>query len=165
MVLRLSSSQFQTISAHAQQTYPEECCGLLIGHLHQEGGSTKTVVEVWEVENAWTADVEAEIQLIYAQSRASQLDRSKLERYWIDPQDMLNAQRSARDRHLNVIGIYHSHPNHPAIPSECDRLLAWAEYSYIIVSVQEGISQDVRCWHLDSNHQFQSEEIIICQQV
>jgi proteasome lid subunit RPN8/RPN11 len=83
----------------------------------------------------------------------------KSDRYWIDPQDLLVAQRYARDRQINILGIYHSHPDHPAVPSESDRLLAWSDYSYLILSVQSGIVSDYRCWTLDQHHQFQLEEV------
>jgi proteasome lid subunit RPN8/RPN11 len=60
---------------------------------------------------------------------------------------------------MNIIGIYHSHPDHPAVPSESDRLLAWSAYSYIILSVQSNGVADYRSWTLDEEQQFQEEEI------
>lgn len=74
---------------------------------------------------------------------------------------MLKVQKEARDRQLDIIGIYHSHPDHPAIPSEFDRLCGWQAYSYIIVSVLQGKARDVLSWSLDDNHQFQPEEIVV----
>jgi proteasome lid subunit RPN8/RPN11 len=73
---------------------------------------------------------------------------------------MLKAQKDARDRNLDIIGIYHSHPDHPAVPSEFDRAIAWQRYSYVIVSVQQGKTCDLQSWSLDDNCQFQSEEIL-----
>ena len=159
MVLQLSPKHLQTMSAHAETTYPEECCGIILGYLTSEG---KTVVEVMPTENAWNAETAAELP------GDDTLDYSKRQRYAIAPQVMLQAQKQARDwakptaegnRKLNIIGIYHSHTDNPAIPSEYDRQLAWQEYSYIIVSVQNGKAGDIKSWSLDDNHQFQQEVI------
>jgi proteasome lid subunit RPN8/RPN11 len=150
MVLQLLPKHLQTIYTHAETTYPEECCGIILGNLTSEG---KTVVEVMPTENAWNAETAAELP------GDDTLDYSKRQRYAIAPQVMLQAQKEARDSKLNIIGIYHSHTDHPAIPSEYDRQLAWQEYSYIIVSVQNGKASDMKSWTLDDNHQFQQEII------
>lgn len=150
MVLQLLPKHLQTIYTHAETTYPEECCGIILGNLTSEG---KTVVEVMPTENAWNAETAAELP------GDDTLDYSKRQRYAIAPQVMLHAQKEARDRKLNIIGIYHSHTDHPAIPSEYDRQLAWQEYSYIIVSVQNGKASDMKSWTLDDSHQFQQEAI------
>jgi proteasome lid subunit RPN8/RPN11 len=150
MVLQLLPKHLQTIYTHAETTYPEECCGIILGNLTSEG---KTVVEVMPTENAWNAETAAELP------GDDTLDYSKRQRYAIAPQVMLQAQKEARDRKLNIIGIYHSHTDHPAIPSEYDRQLAWQEYSYIIVSVQNGKASDMKSWTLDDSHQFQQEAI------
>lgn len=158
MNLHIPAPQFNLITAHAEQTYPEECCGLLIGTIAPDQ-TRATVVETWQVENAWSAESDA-IRELYQSAHANQ-PSTKLERYWIDPRDLLNAQRYVRDHHLHLLGIYHSHPDHAAIPSECDRVLAWSHYSYWIVAVQHGMAQEVSSWRLDDHHQFQREEIII----
>ena len=150
MVLQLLPKHLQTIYTHAETTYPEECCGIILGNLTREG---KTVVEVMPTENAWNAETAAELP------GDDTLDYSKRQRYAIAPQVMLQAQKEARDCKLNIIGIYHSHTDHPAIPSEYDRQLAWQEYSYIIVSVQNGKASDIKSWTLDDTHQFQQEAI------
>lgn len=150
MVLQLSPKHLQTMSTHAETSYPEECCGIIFGYLASEG---KTVVEIMPTENAWNAETAADFP------RDDTLDYSKRQRYAIAPQVMLQAQKEARDRKLNIIGIYHSHTDHPAIPSEYDRQLAWQEYSYIIVSVRNGKAGDIKSWSLDDNHQFQQEAI------
>lgn len=150
MVLQLLPKHLQTIYTHAETTYPEECCGIILGYLTSEG---KTVVEVMPTENAWNAETAADLP------GDDTLDYSKRQRYAIAPQVMLHAQKEARDRKLNIIGIYHSHTDHPAIPSEYDQKLAWQEYSYIIVSVQNGKASDMKSWTLDDNHQFQQEVI------
>lgn len=83
------------------------------------------------------------------------------DRYWIDPADLLRIQKQARHQGLEIIGIYHSHPDHPAVPSECDRRLAWPVYSYLIASVRGGQVVDLQSWRLNDHQQFESEEIKI----
>ncbi|NJR38633.1 MAG: M67 family metallopeptidase [Leptolyngbyaceae cyanobacterium CSU_1_4] len=153
MVVQFLNSQVQQIIIHAVRTYPQECCGLLLGHLSPDR-SCKQVIKIWETVNAWNPEVGADLTTIIPQ-----LGQGKRDRFWIDPQDLLAAQRDARDHQMNIVGIYHSHPDHPAVPSESDRLLAWSEYSYLILSVRSGIVSDYRCWALDHHQQFQPEEM------
>ncbi|MEC4818121.1 MAG: M67 family metallopeptidase [Scytonema sp. PMC 1069.18] len=148
-MLQLSPKHQQTIYTHAESTYPEECCGIILGYLTNE---SKTVVEVIPTENAWNAETAPD-------DFRNDTEFSKRRRYTIAPQTMLQVQKEARDRELNIIGIYHSHPDYPANPSEFDRQYAWQEYSYIIVSVQNGQAGDIKSWTLDDNHQFQQEAI------
>ena len=149
MILQLLPQHQEIIRSHAESTYPDECCGIILGHGMSD---RKTVVEVIPTENAWntaaTADFPGDIS-----------GETQRRRYAIAPQVMLKVQREARDRSLNIIGIYHSHPDAAAIPSECDRLYAWPEYSYIIVSVQKGKAETLQSWSLDDSHQFQPEAI------
>lgn len=157
MPLHLTQDQLHQIQTQAERTYPEECCGLLLGERDRSGN--KQVHEIRETPNAWTAEATAELAL---QIPAAQISEgAKLDRYWIDPRDLLKAQKYCRDRNWTILGIYHSHPDHPAIPSECDRVLAWAEYIYLILSLQQGKTQDVRGWQLDASHQFQPEKLRI----
>ncbi|MEB3211282.1 MAG: M67 family metallopeptidase, partial [Leptolyngbyaceae bacterium] len=165
MTLQLTGEQLNAIFEHAERAYPEECCGLLLGQTLSQNSTQsetnlsfdKTVVELWATQNDW--DNEAEASMASLSSHASQHHLTKARRYWIDPRQMLEAQRYARDRQLDIIGIYHSHPDHSATPSECDRAAAWHQYSYMIVSVQHGKAKHVLSWTLDEDNQFQSEEI------
>lgn len=159
MVLYLTATQLYQIQTQAERTYPEECCGLLLGQFDRSGDPE--VYEIWETANAWTAEVTAELSFQLPAARIA--EGAKRDRYWIDPRDLLKAQRYCRDRDWTILGIYHSHPDHAAIPSECDRVLAWAEYVYVIVSVQQGRAQDVLGWRLDANHQFQPAELRIIE--
>ncbi|MBH8572800.1 M67 family metallopeptidase [Nostocaceae cyanobacterium CENA369] len=147
-VLKLLPEHLQNIRTHAESTYPDECCGIILGYLAIEG---KTAVEVMPTANAWSTEAAN-----FSQENAMDSER---QRYAIAPQVMLQVQREARDRSLNIIGIYHSHTDNPAIPSECDRIYAWQGYSYIIVSVQNGKAGELKSWSLDNNHQFQLESI------
>lgn len=157
MVIKVTAKHLQAIQAHAESTYPDECCGFLMGEI---AGDVKTLVEVWPTENAWNPEVAEALPEIES---GDKLERSRRDRFVIAPSAMLKAMKQGRDRHLTIIGIYHSHPEHPAIPSECDRALAWPQYSYIIVSVYQGKVQDLRNWSLDGEGNFQSEEIITLQ--
>jgi proteasome lid subunit RPN8/RPN11 len=152
-VLNLHSYHLQDIQTHAESTYPEECCGLLLGHL---SGDARTLLEVLPTENSWDEETADAFQLVDGLSKRKS---SKRNRFSIAPQVMLWAQKEARNRNLNIIGIYHSHTDHPAVPSEFDRVIAWPQYSYIIVSVRQGLACDLKSWSLDDNQQFQPEEI------
>lgn len=152
LLIKLQSHHLETIRTHAESTYPNECCGLLIGQLIPD----KTVVEVLPTENAWNADSAEAFQAV--EESVSWSD-SKRDRYVIAPEVMFKAQKEAREHQLEIIGIYHSHPDHSAVPSEVDRVWAWPVYSYIIVSVQQGKACELNSWSLDDNHHFQREEI------
>lgn len=163
MVLELSPAHLEAIATHAAQTYPEECCGLLLGQIHRDRPDVKTLVEVWATENVWNAEIAASLDASLTQAS------TKETYYWIDPKEMLAAQKYGRSlksstsdgRGLDIIGIYHSHPDHPAIPSQFDRTYAWSQYSYIIVSVQQGKAVDIRSWSLDEQHNFQPEDLLM----
>ena len=157
-VLLIRSADLKAVQAYAERAYPYECCGVLLGHRDGAGAaSLSAVVEVTPLINAWTpglADWLAPEFVAFGPS-LGQRSSTQAERYWIDPQDLLRQQRRARDRGLIILGIYHSHPDHPAEPSECDRVMAWTDYVYVIVAVNQGVAMDTSCWQLDSNHQFQ----------
>jgi proteasome lid subunit RPN8/RPN11 len=142
------------MQTHAESTYPEECCGLLLGNLR---GDVKTLVEVLPTQNSWGDDGVDDFQAIES---SAQRKSSKCNRFSIAPKVMLQAQKDARDRNLDIIGIFHSHPDHSAVPSEFDRAIAWQQYSYIIVSVQQGKACDLKSWSLNDEQQFQPEEIL-----
>ncbi len=155
MVLALSAQQLAAISAHAERVYPEECCGLLVGKIQpQPGELQKRLIALVPLDNEWTAEA-------FPQESSMASAQTKRRRYSISSEDMLRTQRQAREQGLNIIGVYHSHPDHEAVPSECDRALAWPEYAYVIVSVCGGKAVDVQNWALDSTHQFQSEAMRI----
>ncbi len=156
-MIQLLATHLQDIFQHAESTYPEECCGILLGSLTE---TQKTVTEIILTENAWNPDT----ALDFSDDKLSDdidksISLSKRRRYAIAPEVMLKAQKSARDSGINIIGIFHSHPDYPAKPSEFDRNYAWQEYSYIIVSVQNGKAAEINSWVLDSKDKFQTEEI------
>lgn len=148
-MINLQEEHLQIIYTQAEKTYPEECCGILLGYF---SSGKKTVVEIIPTENAWKSDIAADFS-------HDNLEYSKRKRYAIAPQILLQVQKDAREKNLDIIGFFHSHPDYLAIPSEFDSLCAWQEYSYIIVAVQNGKYNNINSWCLDETHQFQPEII------
>jgi proteasome lid subunit RPN8/RPN11 len=147
MTIEISSAQLKTIFDRATAIYPEECCGILLGKF---AGKCKIVVEVIPTINEWTAS-----------ALDDELPRTKHSRFTIPAPEIFQAQKRGRDLNLEIIGFFHSHPDYPAIPSECDRAQAWEIYSYPIVSVIQGEAIEIKSWVLDEDRVFRSEEIQI----
>lgn len=176
-VLVLQSHQLDQIRAHAEQVYPHECCGLLMGRIEfREGdaegsqlGQIKVLVEVIPTENVWNStsvdqfsgNLDDNFSNNPTHDGTLTVSTTPERHYTIAPEAMLEAQKQGRDRNLSIIGIYHSHPDHPATPSEFDRVYAWPEYSYVIVSVQLGKAVEVKSWQLNAEHQFCGETILL----
>ena len=139
-MLYLTEEHIKQIEKHGEQTYPFECGGMLIGDFAADG--VKTILELLPMENA--------------------MDESeKHNRVLITPKDVLRAERYAREKKLDVVGYYHSHPDHPARPSQFDLDHALPVWSYIIVSVESGKAVDVRAWEMENDRsKFNEEEII-----
>ena len=167
MTLKLSADHIQAMNAHAERTYPDECCGLMLGNVQESDtgfaqmnqraeSSVRVVTTLYPVENSWDQQVATDLQ---------DESPSKTRRYAIAPAVMLKAMRDARSRNLAIIGIYHSHPDCPAVPSECDRRLAWQHYSYSIISVQQGKATEFYSWSLDVDYQFQPELLVILETI
>lgn len=137
MALEVTSEQNRAMVDHAEEAYPHECCGFLLG------GEEEGVKIVRRVRAA-----------------ANQRDDSPQNRYLIDPREFMNVDREARAAGCEIVGIYHSHPDHPARPSEFDREHAWPYYSYIILSVEQGKVVAGYSWLLDDNRgTFQEESV------
>lgn len=138
MALRLTAEQHAAIARHGEQTYPHECCGVLLGGA---GAAAREVAEIVPMRNANT--------------------ESPRNRFDFDPKEHLAVQRQARERGLDVVGFYHSHPDHPARPSQYDlEHAAWPGYSYVIVSVAEGRAAALNSFELaDDRSHFIQEEI------
>jgi proteasome lid subunit RPN8/RPN11 len=135
--LVISARDLHAARQHAAASYPDECCGVLIGRILDDS----TVVE-----SVLAADNER--------------DDSRHNRYLINPETVLAAHKAARALGLDVVGYYHSHPDHPARPSEFDREHAWPGVSYLIVSVEKGSVADARSWRLaDDREKFDEEKI------
>jgi len=153
--LRLSKSARAAIVAHGEAGYPLEVCGFLAGSAEEDG---RTAVEAWLVPNAWEADPEARGQMVRALEAAggpATADRwesaDEGRRFLVDPKDVLAAMKRARAEGRELIGLYHTHPEHPAVPSDFDRSAAWPEWSYVILSVRGGQAAELRSWSLSSD--------------
>ncbi|WP_269634892.1 M67 family metallopeptidase [Rubidibacter lacunae] len=139
MTVIVCPALWQKLREHLARAYPYEGCGLLLGTAAE---TDTTVAEVWIAKNAWDATA-AELF-----PEAATLGSAR-DRFAIDPRELLQAQKSGRDRGLDIVGVYHSHPDSEAVPSAFDREIAWAAYAYLIASVQQGRVAEVRCWRLD----------------
>ncbi|MEM9770716.1 MAG: M67 family metallopeptidase, partial [Cyanobacteria bacterium P01_D01_bin.73] len=155
MTLYLSAEDQTKIFRAGEAAFPRECCGILLGRLKRDkdGAAIAQVMEVHPVDNAWTSDYNEKFDVIPGAQETAE------RRFTIDPRDLFRLQKLGRDRGFDIIGIYHSHPNHPAVPSDFDRTYAWANYSYPIVAVHHGKAVDLRSWRLDQSGQFQRETI------
>jgi proteasome lid subunit RPN8/RPN11 len=141
MGLQLNQTQTEAIRQHSVRDYPSECCGMLLGKAE---GDLKQVREVVPLNN-----------LRHEASRAQELlpvddpgRETEKNRFLIDPLDQLRVEKDARARGLDVVGYYHSHPDHPARPSNYDRDHAWPWYSYVIIAVEQGVPKDLTSWVL-----------------
>ena len=128
----------QLLAEDALSTFPDECCGFLFGREETDG--TRLVVDILAVDNSKEGD--------------------KRRRFEISPLDYMTAEQHALDHDWTLLGIYHSHPNHPAIPSEHDRKAAQPFFSYVIVSVMNSEIDHFRSWLLNDEAQFEEEKII-----
>ncbi len=123
------------INQHAELIFPDECCGFLYGQEQEDG--TRTISVIRQVDNAKSGD--------------------KRRRFEITPKDYMQAEEFALKNNLSLLGIYHSHPGHPAIPSEHDRVAAQPYFSYVIISVKQGITDHIRSWRLNDDSRFEEE--------
>jgi proteasome lid subunit RPN8/RPN11 len=133
MAITLDPGVITAIGEHGQQTYPNECCGALIG---RDG----IVSESYALPNTTS--------------------EGPRRRFLVRPDDYRAAEARAAETGRELLGFYHSHPDHPAQPSQYDLDHAWPSFSYVIVSVREGESREVRSWRLrEDRSQFDEEAI------
>ena len=140
-MLKLTSQHVDAIRRHGEQGYPAESCGMLLGHAD---GQLRAVTEVVPLKNL-RHDPERAQELLPLAEPGRESERN---RFLIDPREQLRVEKDARARRLDVLGYYHSHPDHPARPSEYDREHAWPWYSYVILSVEQGTARDLNSWVL-----------------
>jgi proteasome lid subunit RPN8/RPN11 len=142
-VLKMSDPVYRQLREHGEETYPHECCGVLLG---------KALDNVNEVESAIRA----------GNTRTD----SAHNRYHIAPQELIAIQRQARSRDLDIVGFYHSHPDHPARWSSTDLNEAhWFGCSYVITSVEKGKAEQTNSFFLagtgEDDKRFENEEIAL----
>jgi len=135
--LHITTAARSQMIEDAQRTFPDECCGFLFG---SETDDVRTVSAITVVDNSKEGD--------------------KRRRFEIKPLDYLRAERYADENGLALLGIYHSHPNHPSMPSEHDRVAAQPYFSYVIISVYERQFRSLQSWQLNEQSQFEEEEIL-----
>jgi len=140
-MLKISQADYDAIRAHGEETYPHECCGVLLGRFD---GDDRVVERAMRCTNTRT-------------------DRGA-DRYNIDPAELIRIQREARPSGLDIIGFYHSHPDHPAQWSQTDFADAhWLGCSYVITSVQQRKATVTNSFLLagefEENKRFENEEI------
>ncbi|MCL2054466.1 MAG: M67 family metallopeptidase [Oscillospiraceae bacterium] len=136
-MIYLSEEIKSLIKTEGEKAYPNECCGVVYGNY----GDCKKAISIEPIVNASEGG-------------------EQYHRFLITAEAMLNAELRARELKLDILGFYHSHPDHPAAPSEYDREHALPFYSYIIVSVANGKAGDFTSWELSSDREnFFSEEI------
>ncbi len=139
MTLIISKINLDEVIKHALETYPEECCGLLVGKREDE---RKVVVKVVKCKNVYVGD--------------------RKRRYMVDALDIYNVEKDAERHGLMLVGIYHSHPDYPARPSVYDAEVAWSSMSYLIVSIRDKRPEEVTAWIFDKkNEEFLREDIIV----
>lgn len=130
------------IHQHGEQSYPEEGAGLMLG---SDADGRREVTDILPLTNA-------------------REDSARHNRYLITAEDMLAGEREAMRLSLDIVGVFHSHPDHPNRPSEFDREWALPWYSYLITSVWKGSAEGSRAWRLtDDRDVFNEEAIVITQ--
>ena len=135
----VSKTHFNQMVKHALSDYPHECCGGLLGTFDTH---TKHIKKVVELSNQWD-DTDSE---------------TKRRRFKITPSDYKKLEQLADDAKLHLLGFYHSHPDHPAIPSETDLSYAWPFFSYPIISIMQSKYADIQSYYLDQG-QLQKEAV------
>ena len=143
-MLKISGQDLDSLRQHGEETYPHECCGVLLGRFEDDG--TRAVSSTARAGNTRTD--------------------SAHNRYNIDPRELVRIQREARDRSEDILGFYHSHPDHPARWSATDLAEAhWLGCSYVITSVEKGKAAITNSFDLtgsdESEKQLKDEPIVI----
>ena len=133
--LQVAREAAEAIRTHGREAYPHECCGALLG-------------------------IEGEVSEVFALPNTT--EEGPRRRFLVRPDDYRAAERGASDRGLELLGFYHSHPDHPARPSQYDLDHAWPYFAYIIVSVRGGVAEEMTSWRLrDDRSAFDEEPLAI----
>ena len=124
MTLRMPAPLLDQVRREGERAYPSECCGAIAGPVEGE----KRAARLYPLANRRTDDPH---------------------RYLIEAEQLRSVEREAQANNWEILGFYHSHPDHPAIPSEFDTSHAWPWYSYLIVAVADGLAESAASWVLD----------------
>jgi len=140
-VIAVPTHAVEAIRAHGREAYPEECCGALLGTI--ENGQTR-VARIERMGNA--------------------REDERWHRYAIEPLDYLRVEKAASAQGLGLIGFYHSHPDHPAAPSEYDREHAFPFFHYLVLAVASGEPGELTAWILSEDRgRFESEPLAVAE--
>ena len=135
-MLKLSESIYNALRKHGEETYPHECCGVLLGR---------------SVQNADNLDINTVEDAVRAGNTRTDAAHN---RYHIAPQELIKIQRQGRERGLDIVGFYHSHPDHPAQWSKTDFEEAhWLGCSYVITAVANGVAQQTNSFLLTGTNE------------
>ncbi len=142
-MLKIGQQQYDALRQHGEHTYPHECCGVLLGSMD---GDTRTVTSIVRAGNTRTD--------------------SPHNRYHIDPKELVRIQREGRERGQDIVGFYHSHPDHPARWSQTDLAEAhWIGCSYVITGVEKGKAAITSSFELagsdETDKRFVDEQITV----
>lgn len=137
-MIEIESKPWQTMVLHAERTYPNECCGAMLGHIQ---GDNKLVTEAVPLENTYTGEQSA--------------------RYELRPESLLEADKAARKQGLDLIGIFHSHPDCDAYFSETDLKNSCPWYSFVVLSIQAGMFDHANSFLPDLEQTKAEEEELI----
>lgn len=139
-MLKMDQEIYEKMLNHVKLSYPHECCGVLVGNIDPNG--VKDAVEARPIKNL-------------NQERAR-------DRYNMDPVGLIQVEKEAAQSGREIVGIYHSHPDHPSRPSKTDLEYAWPIYSYIIIAIAKGSENEAKCWCLNDNgSEFLEEEFVL----
>jgi proteasome lid subunit RPN8/RPN11 len=139
-ILVFTSEQIHQIRTEGESAYPNECCGAFIG---TEDGDHRVVDHLRPLKNSFEPG-------------------EQFHRFRLDPLELAQVEKEAGQKKMLVLGFYHSHPDHPARPSEYDREHAWPFYSYVITSIEKGEAAIMTSWTLDEEtEQFNPQEILM----
>jgi proteasome lid subunit RPN8/RPN11 len=146
-MLKIGKSDYQALRDHGEETYPHECCGVLLGRTE---GEDRAVTSIVRCGNTRTD--------------------SPQNRYHIDPRELIAIERQGRERGDDIVGFYHSHPDHPARWSPTDLAEAhWIGCSYVITSVQNGVAQTTNSFVLvgkdETDKRLEDEKMTVISEV
>jgi proteasome lid subunit RPN8/RPN11 len=143
--LKVPGDVYEAIRRHGERTYPHECCGVLLGRSGEDGNAVEAAVEAGNTRTD-----------------------SAHNRYNIAPQELIRIQRQGRERGLDIVGFYHSHPDHPAQWSKTDFEEAhWIGCSYVITSVEQGTAKVTNAFLLagtsEEDKRFEDQRVVVAE--
>ncbi len=134
-MITISQTHLLEMQQHGKEAYPEECCGALLGKVESSGA--KTSLQTVRIENNWPEGEQG----------------TKHRRFAVTAEDYLLLEKKAKDEKLTLLGFYHTHPDHPAKPSQTDLSYAWPFFSYIILSIKKGNPDQIFSYELSSGEE------------